>query len=171
MKNLMLLLLAIFISSCTSFKVVSDYDNEINFNNFQTYELLLHKSDFPVEANPINKNRLEKGIHENMAALNFKESENPDLFVTYFVKKENRESDSFYRNYYNRLGNNDQHQIIEYKVGTLVIDFIDAKKKQVVWHGAISRAVNEDMKNAEKRINENVKTMFDKFVKESGIGA
>ena len=55
--------------------------------------MLDQKGAFPADANPINRQRLEKAIINKMKELNYQESENPDLLVTFFVKKETKQSE------------------------------------------------------------------------------
>jgi len=45
---------------------------------------------------------------------------------------------------------------------------IDAKKKQIIWHGILSRQTDENIKTAAERINKNVEKIFARFEKERG---
>jgi len=96
MKNqvyLFFVLLAVIIASCSPIKVLSDVEEGTNFNAYKTFKLLDQKGAFPADANPINRQRLEKAIINKMKELNYQESENPDLLVTFFVKKETKQSE------------------------------------------------------------------------------
>lgn len=159
---------AIIASSCVPIKVLSDYEENLNFDKYTTYKVEQNKSVFPKDANPIQHLRLEAGIKNKMKELGFIESDDPELLVRYFVKKEIHEAvvhkgeepdNEMYK--YN-------FEIYQYKEGTMVLDFYDAKEKKALWHGVLSRTVKEDLKTAEKRINRNVNAIFDKFAKEVG---
>ena len=158
--------LVLLMSSCAAIKVMSDYNKQVNFAEYNTFQLLERKSSFPFGANPINQERLEKGIKEKMTSLNFKESENPDLYITYFVKKVLRENAKVYGEVYDEWDYPNQNEIFQYQEGTLVVDLLDVKRGKVVWHGALTRPTTENINTAEKRINQNMEAMFNKLAKE-----
>ena len=124
-------LLTILMGSCAAVRVSSDYEKEVDFSTYKTFQLLEHESDFPVGANPINQGRLEKAIRARMIALNYQETDKPDLLITYFVKKEIQQNSHAYRNYYDEFDYVEKYNAYQYKEGTLVINLIDAKKSRL----------------------------------------
>lgn len=161
------LLLALFVACAPSYRIFSDYERDADFSAYKTFQIIKHKDGFKVGTNPINRQRIERAIIREMKELGYQPKENPDLLVSYFVKTTTLRDN--YSIYYGWWGFPafwvDVHQ---YKEGSLVIDFIDAGSKQVVWHGVTSSRVYTEMPDAEERINKIVKTMFRRYAEETG---
>ena len=170
-QNIFLLaFLAVLLSTCsTTYRISSDYVRGTAFSSFETFQILKHKDGFPNGANPINKQRIDKAIVNEMTALGYKTSAKPDLLVSWFVKVKNVREVDVYRDYYGRWGYFRHAEIHEYQEGTLVIDLIDRVKKEVVWHGKTSGRVWEDMPKVEEKINEAVHAMFNKYAKDAKL--
>jgi hypothetical protein len=60
--------------------------------------------------------------------------------------------------------------VYEYEAGTLVIDVIDRKNREVVWHGVASGRIYEDMEDVEKEINKVVRQLFERYAEETRRG-
>ena len=159
----------ILIVSCTPLKVVSDHEDQLDFTQYSTFRIEANKSVFPEDANPIQHERLEKEIKNKMKELGFQESDNPDLNLRYFVKKEIHETLIKSRGEPEYVPYKYDFEIYQYKEGTLVIDFYDARDNKALWHGILSRTVNEDLKTAEKRIKRNVGAIFKRFAQETHL--
>jgi hypothetical protein len=88
MKNIKLVtfpaLLMLFIVSCSSVKVLSDYDKEANFNNYKTYAFYKTGID-KAQISDLDKKRILRAIETEMAAKGYTLSENPDLLVSIFT--------------------------------------------------------------------------------------
>src|SRR5690606_33970824 len=100
MKNIKLVtfpaLLMLFIVSCSSVKVLSDYDKEANFNNYKTYAFYKTGLD-KAQISDLDKKRILRAIETEMAAKGYTLSENPDLLVSIFTKE--REQVDIYNNW------------------------------------------------------------------------
>lgn len=131
-------------SSCTSVRVLADYDKEANFNTFKTYAFYKTGID-KAQISDLDKKRILRAIESEMSARGFSKSENPDVLVSIFTKE--REQVDIYNNYWGggfgwgwnpyfwggpgMYGN----QVSTRTEGSLYIDLIDAKNKQLVWQG------------------------------------
>jgi len=169
-KKIMPLSFLIFgIAACaTTTRIASDYERGVDFSKYQTYQLLKHKPDFSYGMNPINQQRIERAIQREMMALGYKVSPNPDLIVACFVKEKLiRQEDHYYQGYYRGWGFPIWVDINHYKEGTLIIDLIDRENKQVVWHGAATERVSDDMRNVEENINKTVQALFEQYYEDS----
>src|SRR5690606_28824315 len=152
MKNIKLVVLPafllLFIVSCSSVKVLSDYDKEANFNNYKTYAFYKTGID-KAEISDLDKKRILRAIETEMAAKGFTLSENPDLLVSIFTKE--REQVDIYNNwggYYGGWGWSPYYwgwgpgygfgygsNVSTSTEGSLYIDVRDSKDKQLVWQG------------------------------------
>jgi hypothetical protein len=172
MRHLMVIALISFLfTACApTYHITSDYERGVNFSAYSTYQLLQHKEEFKVGVNPINRQRIERAIRREMDVLGYRTAAYPDLLVAFFVKtKRVREYDHF-RPYYGAWGYRGWTRVYEYEAGTLVIDVIDRKNREVVWHGVASGRIYEDMEDVEKEINKVVRQLFERYAEETRRG-
>ncbi|WP_452225286.1 DUF4136 domain-containing protein [Lacinutrix chionoecetis] len=162
LKTLPILALLIVVSSCSSVRVVSDYDKNANFNSYKTFAFFKTGID-KAEISDLDKRRILRAIETEMLAKGFTKSENPDLLVSIFTKSRQEVNvwnngfgpygygwgwSPFYWNNYNNVSTSTQ--------GSLYIDLIDASKKELVWQGKGSGYLTSSSKieKKEARIKE-----------------
>jgi len=174
MKSLKLIpLLLLFISaSCASVRVSADYDVTTNFDEYKTFAFYKKGID-KVSISDLDKRRILKAIEAELVAKGFTKSENPDVLVNIFTKS--REKVNINNNqylgwrpwYYGGFGygygafNN----VTQSTEGTLFIDLIDAKKKELAWQGMGTGALITASSPAKKeaRIKEFVTEILAKY--------
>lgn len=170
MKNIYFLaslLMLMIVVSCSSVEVYSDYDKTTDFNGFKTYAFYKKGID-RVEISDLDKKRILRAIERELKAKGMVLSENPDLLVNIFTKSREK-IDVYNNNYYGwypwyygyggfygpgyGFGYTNVSSSTE---GTLFIDLIDARKKELAWQGIgvgiLSYYKSVDKKEA--RINE-----------------
>jgi hypothetical protein len=170
-KTLPLLALLIFISSCTSVRVASDYDKNADFNSYKTFAFFKTGID-KAKISDLDKRRILRAIEAELLAKGFTKSENPDLLVSIFTKS--REEVNVYNNGFGSYGYgwrwspyywNNYNSVRTNTEGSLYIDLIDANKKELVWQGKgtgyLSSTSNVDKK--EERIKEFVAEIIAKY--------
>jgi hypothetical protein len=171
MKALKLLPLTLIflLVSCSSVRVSTDYDTNIDFSRYKTFAFYKKGID-KVQISDLDKRRILKAIEKELLNLGFVKSNNPDLLVNIFTKS--REKIDIYNNnnmffgwhpwYY---GPNFGTQISQYTEGTLFIDLIDANKKELAWQGIGSGALNSarNVAKKEERIKEFVVEIMAKY--------
>ena len=149
-KILSLLLLCLLIS-CSSVKVNADYDKKVDFTQFKTFAFYKTGID-KVEISDLDKKRILRSIDETLTAKGFIKSETPDLLVTIFTKEREQVNVTQFNtgwgygwgygwNPYTWGGNT---SFSRYTEGTLYIDLIDAKKKELVWQGEGAGVLTKD---------------------------
>ncbi len=173
-------LLVLFLTSCSSVRVVSDYDKEANFNTYKSYAFYKTGID-KAQISDLDKKRILKAIETEMDSRGFIKSENPDVLISIFTKE--REQVDIYNNYWGGglgwgwgwtpfywggfgpgwgWGGNNVSTRTE---GSLYIDLIDAKGKELVWQGkgvgTMGNIKNIDKK--EKRIREFVAEIMQQY--------
>ncbi len=139
------LLILFFLSSCSSVQVLSDYDKEANFNEYKSYAFYKTGID-KVQISDLDKKRILRAIEAEMSNRGFTKSENPDLLVSIFTKE--KEQVDIYNNYWGGYGYgwgwNPYYWGPGYgggsyastrTEGSLYIDLIDSKSKELVWQG------------------------------------
>lgn len=172
------LLLVLFLSSCTSVRVLSDYDKTTNFNDFKSYAFYKTGID-KAQISDLDKKRILRAIETEMGSRGFVKSDAPDILVSIFTKE--REQVDVYNNYWGGgygwgwspyywggygpgwgWGGNSVSTRTE---GSLYIDLIDAKNKELVWQGKgvgnLSSSKNIEKKEA--RIQEFVSEILQQY--------
>ena len=152
-------LILLFMGSCTSVRVLSDYDREADFNTYKTYAFYKTGID-KAEISDLDKKRILRAIESEMNAKGLVKSNDPDILLSIFTKE--RQQVDIYNNYWgggyhgwgwnpyfwggHYAGNN----VSSKTEGSLYIDIIDAKDKQLVWQG---RGVGslDNIRNIEKK--------------------
>ena len=152
--KLLPLLLLFIAASCDSVQVYSDYDKAVDFKPYKTFAFMKSGID-KVEISDLDKKRILNAIDQQLQAKGMTKSENPDLLVNIFTKS--REEVSV--NQFNAgwgygwgwnpwmMGGN-QTTVSTSTEGTLFIDLIDAKKKEMIWQG---EGIGTLTKNTDKK--------------------
>lgn len=154
-------LLLVLLTSCSSVKVYDDYDKNVDFTQFKTYAFQKSGID-KVEISDLDKKRILRAIDEQMTLKGFTKSETPDLLVNIFTKEREQVEVSQFNagwgygwgwgwNPYMWGGNTSVSSYVE---GTLFIDLIDAKKRELVWQGQGVGALTQNREKKEELINE-----------------
>ncbi len=159
-----LLLLFVF-TSCVSVRVSTDYDRDASFGEYSSFAFYKPGID-QAEISDLDKKRILRAIETEFTAKGMTKSQSPDLLISIFTKERER------LDVYNNLGwgwgwgwgwnpwwgggfGNTVSSTIE---GTLYIDLIDAKTKELVWQGmGTANLVTRNMEKKEERIREIVR--------------
>lgn len=160
-KTLPLLFLFI-LSSCSSISVYSDFDKNIDFSQYKTYAF--HKRGIDkVEISEFDKKRILHAIDLELGKKGLTKSETPDLLINIFTKEREQVDVTQFNagwgygwgwgwNPY--LWGGRQSYVSTSTEGTLYIDLIDAKKKELVWQGEGVGYLTQNRNEKEKQINE-----------------
>lgn len=162
-------LLLFVLASCNSVRVNADYDKKANFSSYKTYAYLKSAVD-KVEISDLDKKRILHSIDDALATKGFTKSETPDLLISIFTK-ENQRVD-IYNNAgfgwgmgwgwspYMGMGYSSTYVTPE---GTLYIDLVDAKTKELVWQGEGSGYLTKDTEQKDARIKEFVDRILSQY--------
>ena len=166
-----LLLLGIFgLPACQTVRVDSDYDETVDFASYETFDWLPQPRNAPrnEQINDILDNRIKRAIEAELVADGYQKTGRgrPDVFVVYHTATQ-RQID---RTYFERWGYNRRGQLrrrgtvrVEaYKEGTLIIDLVDAERRELVWRGTATGAVS-DLGQTEKKLFGAVERIFETF--------
>lgn len=158
--------LVLMLTSCSSVRVSSDYDNQVNFNQYKTFAFYKPGID-KVKISDLDKKRILRAIESELLSRGFTKSANPDIMVSIFTKT--RENINVYRDYggfgfgwgpwYGGYAQNVQRDT----QGTLYIDFIDGKEKQLVWQGKGQGYLTHNQRRKEDRIRTFVSRILDRY--------
>ena len=164
--KLLPLFLLLFIASCTTIKVATDYDTNTDFNQYKTFAFYKKGVD-KVEISDLDKRRILRAIESELTAKGMTKSQNPDVIINIFAKSNKKinvytDNNFFWRPWY--YGPNFNTRISQYNQGTLFIDMIDNKKKELVWQGIGSGALSmRSVAKKEERVKEFVAEIISKY--------
>lgn len=159
--KLLFLLCLVMLTSCSSVRVVSDYDTKVDFTSYKTFAFYKKGID-KASVSDLDKKRIMRAVEAELVAKGFSKSANPDILVSIFTKS--REQVNVSDNnigigwgwgynpwFYGRTNIN----INQYTEGTLFIDFIDKNTNELIWQGIGSGAMKmSNIEKKEERINE-----------------
>ncbi|MCG9791283.1 DUF4136 domain-containing protein [Flavobacterium algicola] len=172
MKTLKLLplFLILILTSCTSVRVNADYDSQVDFTQFKTYAF--HKNGVDkVQVSELDKRRILRAIDDEMTKKGYTKSDNPDMLINILTKERERLNVNQFnagwgygwgwRNPMFMMGGNSF--VNATTEGTLYIDLIDAKKKELIWEGEGIGSLTENRSRKEEQINEFVAKIIAQF--------
>ncbi|MGH2665667.1 DUF4136 domain-containing protein [Flavobacterium sp.] len=176
MKTIKILavLLVFAITSCSTVRVNSDYDKSVNFSQYKTYAF--HKSGIDkAEISDLDKKRILKSIDAQLSAKGMTKSETPDLLVNIFTKERERiDVNQFNAGWgygwgygWNPYLWGGRTYVSSSTEGTLYIDLIDAKNKELIWEGMGTGYLTQDTHKKDERINEFVTKIIAEFPPQS----
>ena len=161
------------ITGCSTVLVQSDYDREINFTNFHTFNWTTQSENTGSNADQrttLFERRLKKSVDKELTANGFQKqtTERPDFLIAYNIQVEDQvnvlSSGYGYRGYghgyyghrygYGGYGHGYGHHRYGYRSRyygggrpyakvTLVLDFVDPESNNVIWRGLYKDEIDE----------------------------
>jgi hypothetical protein len=168
--KILAMLFLFILGSCSSIRINSDYDKSVDFSQYKTYAF--HKRGIDrVEISGLDKKRILNAIDAELSKKGMIKSENPDLLINIFTKERERINvDQFNAGWgygwgygWNPYLWGGRTYVSSYVEGTLYIDLIDAKKKELVWEGEGVGYLTENRERKESQINEFVAKILAQF--------
>ncbi len=164
---------AIFLSACQPMSVNTQADPYADFSAYQRFDWLPEKEKLSVDKALLVKQLKFAVERELQAKDVVKSAQQPDFLISFYGSQKQRSSERTIENanywgdrqrypYYDNAPLDDKShwrypphkrdtnytrtvetQTIEYKEGTLVIDFVDAKSKQLIWQATLQGVIDE----------------------------
>jgi len=144
----------------TSISTNYDYDVNANFETYRTYDWIPLPETPPgsartaVQRNDLLDKRIRNAVDNSLKEKGLSlDKTAPDFLVVYHVGVQDKVqvTDWGYRysDYYWGYGGR-EIDVYNYQEGTLILDFVDAQTKQLIWRGAGSTAVDDSGRSPEK---------------------
>jgi len=170
-KILPLLVITAIMSSCSSVKVTTDYDNTVDFTQLKTFEYYGWAAESDKILNQLEKDRIERALGEEFKkrGLEYVE-ENGDMVVVLFIMTEDKTQYNAtttgmgYGGYYGHgpgwgwgpgYGTSMSTTTVSeynYTVGTLVVDIYDAGAEKLIWESIATGTIDSNPQKREKNI-------------------
>lgn len=166
------LLAVLFLASCSSVQVNTDYDSSVNFNEFKTYAFMKDGVD-KINISDLDKKRILKAIDEQMATKGYTKSENPDLLINLFTDAKQVVHVNTYGGWgygmYRPWGWNPwmmgpgYQSVSTSTQGILFIDVLKASNKELIWQGKGTGYLTNKQSKKEERTKEFVTKVLETF--------
>jgi len=193
MKKIILpLLFILLVSSCNTWKFVSEYDHDADFSSYKTFGLLNWERHNDDQVSKQTKKYILMSIKSEMESRGYIYQENnADLQVSVFIIISEETSYSAYASQmagyggygsvgvgvgigsggasvgvvgYGMAGGLYPYTAVkhDYDVGTFVVDLLDPKKKRTVWQGLASGRLGNEAAK-ESKVQKDVNRLFQTF--------
>lgn len=167
----------VLLAGCSSYDIKYDYDMDSNFAAFQTYQWIPRmisdasgNAKTAIQSNTLLDKRIRSAVDTQMAAKGFTlAAENPDVLVVYHTGLANKVdvTDWGYTYHGSYWGGSMGRSVdvYQYTEGTLIVDIVDARDKELVWRGSATGVVEpgRSPEQIEARINDVVGRIFAKY--------
>ena len=138
MKQKLIILFIVLLSSCSSIRVIYDFDSTINFSNYSTFAFSKKEME-KLDISDIDKKRILGSIEKSLVSKGYNFSSSPDLIVN--ISTKSRE-DIYINQSYDRFGfgwygypYDQTYRPSSRIIGLLYIDLIDANTGNLIWQG------------------------------------
>jgi len=177
---LIAVLSAVLLLGCSSVSVTTDYDREVNFANLKTFEwMTVSKDAMSANAqtsmfqNQLVDKRFRTAVKSQLEAKGLAENQtNPDFLVMYYATTEKKVNVTNYGYGYGRWGGGygGGVDVQQYTQGTIILDFVNAKSKELIWRSVATGALSStpDPASAEEKIPPVVQQMLESFPPKPG---
>src|SRR5262245_16371814 len=160
MKRAILALLsvaAVAVFACSTLSTSADYNPAMDFSRYKTWDL---KEDKSIN-NALLAKRIESAVTNELAKKGMtRNTVNPDFFVAVHGRLSKQTQINTYDTgwgygYGWRYGGGGMSTstVTEVPVGTLIVDIVDAGKKDLVWRGTASDTLNPEASPEKKEAN------------------
>ncbi len=161
-------------------KVYVDFDRNADFESYKSYAWLPSEGTSVADTDTLMHTRIQNEIELALSTNLARVSENPDLLVTYHTnEKEELQLSTTSMGYGYGAGwgwspywggayggGMSTTTASTYTRGTLIIDIIDAKQKNVIWRGSAEATVPSNPRKGEKLISKAIAKITKKWQKE-----
>lgn len=138
------IVLLLLVLACSSLRVNVDYDPNEDFSAYRTFTWFpreqRQQGDYRAD-NPLLDARIRSAVERELAARGHRkvEDRNPDFYVAFFLSVEDKlDVYTVNRGYYDYWGYGvgiPETRVSQYEEGTLVLDIVDARDKELTWRG------------------------------------
>ncbi len=167
-KAFLALALGLLAAGCSTLEVNHDFDGQANFAQYRSYAWVPTPSAHQ-PASQLVAQRIERAIVDELGAKGLQENAgSPDLLVAYHTGTKDKiqvtDWGYTYGSYYWGWGGRSV-DVYQYEEGTLVVDLVDAKTKQLVWRGWATGTVDrtQSPEAIEAKINDAVAQIMKRY--------
>lgn len=153
----------LFLAACSPISVKTDYDHEVDFGNYQTFKWMAgpKSGKRTIAKNSLVDKRIRRAVENELQAKGYRmiDSGKADALLAYHVSVKNKvDVNSYGYRYWRR-----RVHVHRYKEGSLILDVVDPRMKQLVWRGGASGIAGDIRQASQEEVNEAVQKVLKKF--------
>lgn len=160
--------IAVLAAACSTLETSADYDRATNFSTYKTYAW---KETEPIP-NQLLEQRIKSAVETTLNGKGLRKAPDgtdPDLWVVPHTRLNKQTQINTYNTgwgygwgwgYGAGMGTTTS-TVSEIPVGSLIVDLVDAGKKQLVWRGTASKTLDPDSSPEKK--DQNIREAVDKM--------
>ena len=158
-------LMLVLASASVAAQVKTDYDRSANFGQYKTYSWQQVNT-----RDQLMVDRIKSAVNAALAAKGW--TEVPSGGNAALVAVETTRNQQTLDTFYNGFGGGRRWgggfgtattTVQTYKVGTLVVDIVDANSKKLIWRGSASDTLSNNSDKNIKELDKGVNKMFSRF--------
>ena len=149
-------------AGCSTVHVSYDHDPSYDFTKLKTYDWIPNTA--PISRTKLIEKHVRRVVNDQLGDKGYIiDNNNPDFYIVLHTGKE-RKIDVSSRGYGYR-GLRGGIVVYQYEEGTLVLDFVDAKKMGLIYRGIATAELlrSSSFEKRQERINETVEKILKQF--------
>lgn len=168
----------VFLAACSSITTKRDFDRNARFGEYKTYAWApLPNTQTPT---PEVDQAIRAAVEQDLAARNYAKAapgRKPDFYAIYHVTSEQKTDVRHYTDwgigtayrtgygyYAGWPGTPVTYTVLDqYKVGALVLDFVEVRREQLVWRGVASSVIGNKPEGNAAKASQAVHQLLSKF--------
>lgn len=158
----LILVSSVVLAGCSKNATKYHYETKADFTNLRTFDWFAVPQE--MQLNELVVRDVKDAVNRELAAKGMRKvSENPSFLIALHIRRQLKKddwslSDVRYGSYRSRLGR-------PYEEGTLILDFVDPKTKELLWRGSATATIKPALTPQEqkRKINEVVSRILDEF--------
>ena len=172
------LVIALLLAACSTITTKRDFDKKANFAAYKTFAWApLPNTQAPA---PVVDQAIRAAVDKAMAARGYAKAapgKTPDFYAVYHVTSVQKTDVRHYTDwgygtayragygYYTGWpGNPTTYAVLDqYKVGALVLDFVEVRRQQLVWRGVASAVIGDKAEENAAKADQAVRELLAKF--------
>jgi hypothetical protein len=142
--------LATLLTLCSSISVTVDYDRDVDFTRYETFDWVKQEHQAPLghsAEHSLFEKRLRSAVEAELLERGYRKAtlDRPDFLIAYYIGAQDRVDVTRHGYRYGPGGRWVGHrvEVYRYKEGTLILDFVDPELKQLVWRGTAVGALRD----------------------------
>jgi hypothetical protein len=175
---------SLLLTACASSPEIRvNVDESADFSIFQTYGFIEPLGTDKAGYTTLVTKYLRQAVRQELENRGYVYSSSPDLLVNFYTRIENRSfvtsapTPAFYGEYYNyRYGVYGVYPryvyrpySYNYQEGTVNVDLVDARKKQMIWEGiAVNEVDSDDLNNPQQAFQKVIAAIFEQYPYRAG---
>ncbi|MCU0736591.1 MAG: DUF4136 domain-containing protein [Methylotetracoccus sp.] len=160
---------ALLLSACSAVDVRTDHDASVDFSRYSTY----YWKRFPRTSNSLMDGRIVTAVDGQLFARGWRkvpEQQAQTALAASVTERDGQWVDTMHNNWgpgWQGWGMGGpmmmSARVVNYTVGTLVIDLYDVNSRNAVWRGTASDIISRRPETVRKSMEEGVRKMFARF--------